>query len=97
MKELVILFAVMYWIGELANLIGYAIGKYCSVDTICSLKGAMTSKWLSVNLGYANDREYLKYALIGAPLRFLLAPISMIGVIGIMIETLALNMKVIFD
>lgn len=97
MKELVILFAVMYWIGELANLIGYAIVTYCSTDILFGLRGAMTRNWLMANLSYKDGKDYIKWAIIGAPFRFLLAPISMIGVIGIMLETLFLNMKTIFD
>ena len=97
MKELLILFVTMYVIGEIMNLIGYAIVTYCSTETVFGLRGAMTRNWLMTNLNYKNGKDYIKWAIIGAPLRLILSPISMIGMIGVMLETLFLNMKVIFD
>lgn len=95
MKDLLILFTVMYVLGEIMNLIGYAMVNYCSTETVFGLRGAMTRNWLMTNMNYRNGKDYIKWAIVGAPLRFILSPISMIGMIGVMFETLFLNRKVI--
>lgn len=89
MKTILIVFAIMYAIEEIFNLVGYFIAKPKSFEEICNMSGGVcTAKWLYTNWAYADFGDYLAWALKGAILRFVLSPVAMVGVIAIAFETI---------
>ena len=95
MKTVLILFAIMYLLGEIVNLTGYWVYNHYTIETLGKIRGNITNNMLAVNARYINGKDYVKWAIIGAPLRFICGPISMIGIIGVFVEWLIYNRDIL--
>lgn len=95
MKTLLFVFAVMYVIGEVVSFAGFWVYNHLTREQLDTVRGVMTWNMLSTCARYVDGKDYLKWAILGAPFRFVLSPLSMIIVIGILFETVIYNLDIL--